>query len=168
MYYHNFDSHITAKSGVVIKNWPLKTFCAPSEISSRVELNILLNAWRSDIAQFYQMTRNEFEAWETQQFNDKLTNNVDHDGGGVDSVSNPSTSTTTASPSIVPLSTASAIDFRINANKPTPTPLSANIVNTVSSGGGAVVFVTKKPRKVRKDKGVKRKKPTSPETVPDA
>ncbi|KAG6871728.1 hypothetical protein C0992_010408 [Termitomyces sp. T32_za158] len=168
MYYHNFDSHITAKSGVVIKNWPLKTFCAPSEISSRVELNILLNAWRSDITRFHQMTRDEFEAWETQQFNDKLTNNVDHDGGGVDSVSNPSTSTTTASPLIVPLSTASAIDSHINANNPTPTPLSANIVNTVSSGGGAVVVVTKKTWKVRKDKGVKRKKPTSPETVPDA
>ncbi|KAG6882467.1 hypothetical protein C0992_011581, partial [Termitomyces sp. T32_za158] len=51
---------------------------------------------------------------------------------------------------------------------PTPTPLSMNIVNTVSGGNGLVVFVTKKARKVRKDKGIKRKKPTSAETVSNA
>ncbi|KAG6869468.1 hypothetical protein C0995_002888, partial [Termitomyces sp. Mi166 len=165
MYYHNFDSHITAKRGVVIKNWPLKTFCTPSEISSQVELNILLNAWRSDIAHFYQMTRDEFEAWETQQFNDTLTNDVD--GSSVGSVSNPSMSTMSSSAIPVPSTDpALATCSHVNTNDLMPTPLSANIVNTVSSGNGAVVFVTKKPWKVRKDKGVKCKKHISPETVP--
>ncbi|KAG6894846.1 hypothetical protein C0992_004329 [Termitomyces sp. T32_za158] len=38
----------------------------------------------------------------------------------------------------------------------------------MSGGNGLVVFVMKKARKVRKDKGIKRKKPTSAETVSNA
>ncbi|KAG6884095.1 hypothetical protein C0993_001460 [Termitomyces sp. T159_Od127] len=166
MYYHNFDLHITAKYGVVIRNWPLKTFCVPSKISFQVELNILLNAWRTDIAQFYKMSCDEFKAWKTQQFNDALTNNVN---GSVGSVSNPSSAMSSSMTSAILPSTASAptTGSHVNTDGPMPTPLPANIVNMVFSGDGAVVFVTKKPHKVRKDKGVKHKNPTNPETISD-
>ncbi|KAG6885321.1 hypothetical protein C0995_009408 [Termitomyces sp. Mi166 len=163
MYYHSFDIHITTKYGVVVKSWPLKMFCSSSEITSCTELKIILNAWKTDTTRFYKMMCNEFKAWKTQQFNalNALTNNA-YDGGSA-SIGYPSTLATPLHTSGVP-GTASAISILT----PTPTPLSMNIVNTVSGGDGSMVFVMKKPWKVRKDKGIERKKPTTPETVGSA
>ncbi|KAG6899120.1 hypothetical protein C0995_006987 [Termitomyces sp. Mi166 len=162
MYYQNFDLHITSKYGVVIKNWPLKTLCTPSEISSCIELKLLLEAWQTNTARFYKMTHDEFEVWEMQRV-EALTRNIDGDGDVTSgSAGDLSTSTLDMSAQLVTPDTTSSVGS--NAALP-PTPLTTNIVNTVSGGNGSVVFVTKKTHKVRKDKGIKRKKPTTPEII---
>ncbi|KAI0669493.1 hypothetical protein C8Q78DRAFT_992614 [Trametes maxima] len=66
MYYTNFGSHITKKYGVVIDNWPLKMFVAPSKMHSRTELDILYNAFSSDVTHFQKLTHSEWEQWLTQ------------------------------------------------------------------------------------------------------
>ncbi|KAI0083733.1 hypothetical protein BDY19DRAFT_858173, partial [Irpex rosettiformis] len=47
MYYQNFDDHITERFGIVIENWPLKTFVNPGSIPTRLELKTLFHAWDS-------------------------------------------------------------------------------------------------------------------------
>ncbi|KAG6880797.1 hypothetical protein C0992_002622 [Termitomyces sp. T32_za158] len=121
------------------------------------------------------MTPDEFEDWEAQQV-EALTN--EGGGGHRESSAHIGDASTSAMPdtslsgtSITTTASAARTDPPINindANASTRTPLSTNVVNTVSGGDGSIVFVTKKPRKVRKDKGVKRKKPTSPATVTDS
>ncbi|KAI0676053.1 hypothetical protein C8Q78DRAFT_1074994 [Trametes maxima] len=66
MYYTNFGSRITKKYGVVIDNWPLKTFVVPSKMRSRTELDILYNAFSSDATRFRKLTHSEWEQWLTQ------------------------------------------------------------------------------------------------------
>ncbi|KAG6824221.1 hypothetical protein H0H92_007626 [Tricholoma furcatifolium] len=161
MYYSNFDSHITAKHGVIIKNWPLKKFCSPSDVQSRIELNILLNAWKSDSCYFYKMTRDEFDAWEVDQHSP--TNCISR-ASSSSNVNNP-----------LPLDDGSAVLQPITppdvpdapAVPAVPAAPFASIANSVSNSAGDVVFVAKKVRKVRKDKGIKRKnkKPASAENV---
>ncbi|KAG6875652.1 hypothetical protein C0992_002942 [Termitomyces sp. T32_za158] len=159
MYYNNFDVHITAKYGVIIKSLPLKTFCSPSKINSRTELNVLLNSWKTDTTQFYKMTCDKFEAWEAKRIEGLSSRSP--------AIGNPSTLSTP----LHPLEPATMLDtsgdscVSPDASMPTSTLLSANILNTVSGGDGSLVFVTKKVRKPKKDKGIKRKKPVSPETV---
>ena len=64
MAYDRFDDFITAQHNVVVKNWPLKTFCNPSAVTSRNELDRLYNSWRSGITYFQRLTQEEMEAWE--------------------------------------------------------------------------------------------------------
>ncbi|KAI0640522.1 hypothetical protein C8Q79DRAFT_1015055 [Trametes meyenii] len=66
MYYTNFGSRITKKYGVIIENWPLKTFIAPSKMRSRTELDILYNAFSSNATRFRKLTQPEWEQWLTQ------------------------------------------------------------------------------------------------------
>ncbi|KAG1800751.1 uncharacterized protein HD556DRAFT_1438753 [Suillus plorans] len=68
MYYQNFDTNITARYHVIIENWPLVKFCAPSDISSRNELSVLKCAWESNATQFRRLTDTEFELWEEDWF----------------------------------------------------------------------------------------------------
>ncbi|THU88292.1 hypothetical protein K435DRAFT_607629, partial [Dendrothele bispora CBS 962.96] len=63
MYYKNFDDHITAKHGIKIINWPLEKFCCPSELSTRVDIQVLRNAWESGTTFFYKMTKSEWNDW---------------------------------------------------------------------------------------------------------
>ncbi|KAG6823130.1 hypothetical protein H0H92_011292 [Tricholoma furcatifolium] len=160
MYYSNFESHITAKHGVIIKNWPLTKFCSPSDVQSRIELNILLNAWKSDTCHFYRMTRDEFDAWEVSQAaGDRVgpssSSNplpMARNDSSDDSSAMPQSITPPHPPDAPPVSAGPAAPF-------------ASIANSVSNSAGNVVFVTKRPRKVRKDKGTKRRKATSAENV---
>ncbi|KAG6883705.1 hypothetical protein C0992_008053 [Termitomyces sp. T32_za158] len=162
MYYHNFDLHITAKYDVTVKNWPLKIFCAPSKISLRVELNVLFEAWKSNTTRFYKITCKEFEAWETQWL-ECMTNNDDGSCG----ITLASIEALLTSTSARTLQTSTNSHINRDSTTSIPTLLSMNVVNMVSGGDGSAVFVTKKLWKVRKDKEIKRKKPTSPEAVVD-
>ncbi|KAG6875046.1 hypothetical protein C0992_005399, partial [Termitomyces sp. T32_za158] len=128
----------------------------PSEISSRIELKLLFNAWQTDTARFYKMMCNEFKAWENLRVEALTGSTGDLAPLTLDTQAQVATSDMT-------LSMAMTIDSP--SMPPTLTPLATNITNTVSDGNGSVVFVTKKPCKVRKDKKTKRMKPTSPETI---
>ena len=44
MAYDRFDELVTARHHIVVKNWPLKKFCNPSAVTSRIELEVLYNA----------------------------------------------------------------------------------------------------------------------------
>jgi hypothetical protein len=63
MYYQNFDTNITAKYAVVIKNWPLSKFCSPGDVGSLNELEILYNAFQSGATYFQHLTDDEFREW---------------------------------------------------------------------------------------------------------
>ena len=63
MFYKGFDTHITLKYGVIIEGWPLPRsagdLIAPSQVGSRPELTVLINAWKNDIAHFRKLTQSE-------------------------------------------------------------------------------------------------------------
>ncbi|KAI9069497.1 hypothetical protein FKP32DRAFT_1553814, partial [Trametes sanguinea] len=67
MLYVGFAEHITARHGVVIENWPLPRFLAPSAIRTRLELTTLLSAWETDTARFRKLSREEWQAWQGQE-----------------------------------------------------------------------------------------------------
>ncbi|OSC98385.1 hypothetical protein PYCCODRAFT_1375424, partial [Trametes coccinea BRFM310] len=62
MKYVNFH-RITEDFGVVTEGWPLTKFCSPGDLSSRTELDILLNAWKTGVARFRCLNDDEWEAW---------------------------------------------------------------------------------------------------------
>ena len=68
MTYDRFDHHITQRYGVVIKNWPLKNFCNPSSVGSRVKLEILYNGWQSGATRFEKLTEGEMTSRDNQRF----------------------------------------------------------------------------------------------------
>ncbi|RDB25797.1 hypothetical protein Hypma_006603 [Hypsizygus marmoreus] len=145
MYYHNFDSKITEKHGVIVKNWPLQMFCSPSAVATRVELNLLLNSWKSDTTHFYKMTADEYDAWMDERSNPPVIQmDVDlHVVTPNDVTSN------------IPSPSGNITTSAVAASR----PLTTNFANWAVSGeNNAAVPVTKKPRKTRKDKGVPRKK----------
>ena len=63
MNYANFEGAITEKHGIVIENWPLKTFCSPSDVKSRNEVKVLLHAWESGTSRFRLMSADEWQGW---------------------------------------------------------------------------------------------------------
>ncbi|KAJ3725337.1 hypothetical protein C8R42DRAFT_531404, partial [Lentinula raphanica] len=63
MHYAHFDRLITKQHGVVIRNWPLKTFVNPSHVSTKAELDLLWSSWNSGTTHFYRMSRSELETW---------------------------------------------------------------------------------------------------------
>ncbi|KAF8066019.1 hypothetical protein FPV67DRAFT_1418617 [Lyophyllum atratum] len=182
MYYHNFDSKITLKHGLILKNWPLKTFCSPSDVSSRVELSVLLNAWKSDTAHFHRMSQDEYDAWELEWSKEPVTSHFPEGQGSgnsdeiASSLATASSNNDGDSSDIIMTSSTAAGDpvTSITSSSGTTTPggplpssgtvngpLSVNFVNTVSTEGGGVLNITKKARKPRKDKGIPRKKRVS-------
>ncbi|KAJ8453429.1 hypothetical protein ONZ51_g13602 [Trametes cubensis] len=67
MKYVNFH-RITEDYGVVLEGWPLKgKFCSPGDLSSRPQLEILLNAWKTGVARFRCLTDDEWEEWRLQR-----------------------------------------------------------------------------------------------------
>lgn len=67
MFYTGFAEHITTQFGVVIENWPLPRFVAPSSMRTRIELSTLMNAWENNMTRFRKLTREEWEKWQLQQ-----------------------------------------------------------------------------------------------------
>ena len=72
MAYDRFDELITRKYHVVVRNWPLKKFCNPSAIASRIELQLLYNSWHSGTTYFEKLTEKEMELWENEQFSSRM------------------------------------------------------------------------------------------------
>ncbi|KAF5360171.1 hypothetical protein D9758_011357 [Tetrapyrgos nigripes] len=72
MFYSNFDEHITARYGIIIKGWPLNRFCSPSDLNTRSEVDILRNAWENNTCTFYKMTETEWKEWEKKRFEEKV------------------------------------------------------------------------------------------------
>ena len=150
--------HITHKLGIVVKNWPLSTFVCPSQVGSRMELDILYNAWKQGTAYFERLTDEQFDEWRRKQA-DKTA-----------MAQSPAVATTTnASVSLVVPAEHPVSTFDIpptSALRP-PSPAvvpvaslsdlatSASIVTPVFSIS-ASQLVQKKPRKERSDKGKKR------------
>ncbi|KAI9064714.1 hypothetical protein FKP32DRAFT_1569333, partial [Trametes sanguinea] len=54
---------ITEEFGLIVEGWPLTRFCAPGDISSRIELELLLHAWKTDSARFRCLSDDEWEDW---------------------------------------------------------------------------------------------------------
>ena len=73
MTYDRFDDHITQKYGVIVKNWPLKNFCNPSSVGSRIELETLYNGWHSGVTRFEKLTEQEKARWENEHFSSRIT-----------------------------------------------------------------------------------------------
>ncbi|THG96390.1 hypothetical protein EW026_g5440 [Hermanssonia centrifuga] len=65
MSYQAFNA-ITAKHGVVIHNWPLSVFQAPSNINLKNELKILHMSWETGATSFRQLSKDKYEQWRTQ------------------------------------------------------------------------------------------------------
>jgi len=72
MQYNRFDDLITRKYGVVIKNWPLDSFCNPSAVRTRVGLELLFNGWQSGLTHFRKLSKDEMSTWESEQFSSRL------------------------------------------------------------------------------------------------
>jgi hypothetical protein len=181
MYYQNFDDNITAKFGVIVKSWPLAKFCSPNDIGSRVELNILHNAWQSGTAHFYKMSDVEFNSWTNTRYQqpenarEDATNApaADLNPPTADAIPTPAANTPAAptnldAPATNTPATNTLATNTLATNTPTSNPapsagpLSAlplsRFINatTVTGPDGTAIQVTKKARKVRSDKGVKK------------
>lgn len=63
MNYQNFDLMITSKYGIVLENWPLPTFKAPSDYHSKADMEALYSGWESGTTQFRQLSAEELEHW---------------------------------------------------------------------------------------------------------
>ncbi|KAI0704567.1 hypothetical protein C8Q76DRAFT_584958, partial [Earliella scabrosa] len=63
MVYINFDTHVTGPHRLLCKGWPLLRFRAPGEISSPIELELLIDAWTSGTCYLYKMTDEEYHDW---------------------------------------------------------------------------------------------------------
>ncbi|KZT12098.1 uncharacterized protein LAESUDRAFT_615370, partial [Laetiporus sulphureus 93-53] len=48
--YINFEMNITIPYRMLIKGWPLTRFCCPSDISTRMEVQLCLTAWETGTA----------------------------------------------------------------------------------------------------------------------
>lgn len=63
MYYTNFPDKITAKYRVVIDHWPLKKFCSPADLTSKNEVEVLMQAWMTGSAKFRRLSDEEWAQW---------------------------------------------------------------------------------------------------------
>lgn len=72
MVYDRFDELITRQYGVVVKGWPLPKFCNPSAVTSRIELELLYNAWQTGVSCFQKLTTEELDIWENSQFSSRI------------------------------------------------------------------------------------------------
>ncbi|KAJ8456300.1 hypothetical protein ONZ45_g18775 [Pleurotus djamor] len=73
MNYANFEDSITAKYGVVVEGWPLPKFCSPGDLSSRLELQTLYQAWESGRTRFRKLSNQEHVDWEMQHVQRRQT-----------------------------------------------------------------------------------------------
>lgn len=162
---------MTNKYGIIIRNWPLKTFISPGKIGSTSDLEVLYYAFKNGVTTFYKMTPAELEAWREERARGRLpsqtactdtANPIAADTGTASSIDNlllPSPSATTIPP---PPETSSSAD---SSSPPLLTPPmnpgaalpggSEPIFQTVFTISGDNL-VTKKARRKRKDAGVKK------------
>jgi hypothetical protein len=125
MFYTNFDEHITRVYKVVIKNWPLKKFCKPSDIGSRNELEVVINAFRNGAARFKKLTDEEYELWEQGYFQEEMEQLLDEPTGGYDSVTPLVASEDVQNTSGLPSASGTLLDDRA-----TPLVASEDVQNT--------------------------------------
>ncbi|KDQ10068.1 hypothetical protein BOTBODRAFT_640759 [Botryobasidium botryosum FD-172 SS1] len=127
MVYGNFGQHVTAKYGLVIDNWPLPRFCSPSDIGSAMEVNILFNAWKNDVAKFRKLSPSELAAWFAARAQDSVV-----------AAAAPPAAANSATPAPVT----------------TPTPTSSTPDASLSTAPSAAPPAPpRKARKIRSDKG---------------
>lgn len=158
MYYHNFDKNITLKYGIIVENWPLTKFVSPSDVGTSHELSTLLNAWQSKSTTFRKLEGEEWNNWadeylakdsraltRAQEVRDSPVPSLQQDispaeGTPVNHSAEPSSSSAPAAAASVQPQT------------------SAGFVNTfaVLGANGKQVEVVSKPRKKRKDAGIRR------------
>lgn len=183
MYYNNFDDNITAKWRIVCEGWPLQKFCSPANLSTRNEVELLLNSWKSGTTKFRRLGDEEFENWEQERFraavNEVMGNEDDtqRSNSNVDSpptqqreveqANSPQHAETHPNPASQPASSSST---SAGAKRPSqepngpaiskkskPAPLRGSaIINTLTSINGTPINTMKAPRKERSDKGKKR------------
>ena len=72
MHYADFDQKITAKYGIVVEGWPLKSFEAPGNLRSLNKLHVLSRAWENGSARFRKMDKEELDEWQEARFQDAL------------------------------------------------------------------------------------------------
>ncbi|KAF8196113.1 hypothetical protein BJ912DRAFT_847117 [Pholiota molesta] len=169
MWYSGFDNAITAKYAVVLECWPLDKFCPPSDIASRNELNVLLNAFQSGATRFRKLSPIEFTAWSAQHISASAASSL----RAADAVTNHPTSNPDAQTPFAPPLTTTLRSNDENAppahsmttipakRTATTSPLQTITHNFgVTANDGTNISVVKKPRKERKDKG----KPRGPRT----
>ncbi|PSR94370.1 hypothetical protein PHLCEN_2v4455 [Hermanssonia centrifuga] len=169
MHYHNFDAHVTDRLGIVIENWPLKKFCAPGELNSRPELEVLNGAWASGATKFRRLTLQELAAWKQQRHQPPVISlepiataanagapNVEDSGNPAplaDSIEQSVHSSLPPDDSSLPAAIALPQPL-VPSSSTAPLPASNTMhVFSVTSG---VIGPTKKPRKERSDKNKKR------------
>ncbi|KAG6835431.1 hypothetical protein H0H93_001532 [Arthromyces matolae] len=63
MVYTNFDEKVTYAHGILLENWPLKTFSSPSDMSTRHEITVLLDSFKSGVTRFRAMGGQEWMKW---------------------------------------------------------------------------------------------------------
>lgn len=172
MYYHNFDKNITLKYHIVVDNWPLAKFVSPSDIGTSHELSTLFNAWQSNTTMFRKLEGVEWKKWEEEYRNkeSRVVPRVEEVGdhraatpalasdqgdpvpAGDPTAGNQSTDSSSSS-SAQPSSSISNATASIHQQTS-----GVNFVNTfaVTGENGRQVQVVSKPRKKRKDAGIRR------------
>ena len=162
MLYTNFDEGITLKYGVVLKNWPLKTFSCPSDTTSPTNLELLYNSWESGATHFMKLTEPEFEAWTAAYYaaRDSTQSQVpvaDSEAPAL-AAETPAQGSAPGEPSPTPSppSNTPAPGPSNESNSPLQATAPAMLNFSVSGPDGAMVSVTVKKRKTRSDAGVKR------------
>lgn len=172
MYYENFAQHITAKWQIVLEGWPLSKFTNPSALVTKNEVEILYNAFKMGTAKFRRLSDAEWESWDAARFQGLLTIQMDRGMNEDEAGTGPSIPSQPTPPTPTLLShsaiTAPADMSSHLAAHPTtfsmgpagPSTLTnlpmVPISATVSSADGGGIQISKKPRKIRSDKGQKK------------
>lgn len=150
MLYTNFDNHIMDKFGIVCEGWPLEQFCAPADLYTRMEVEILHRSWSTDTTTFRHLSPDELVAWREQRLQAQLSPAQESSVPPSHSVPPSQTITTTAAATTATATTTTA------AAAAAESPVSSDITShplsfSVMSVSGDVLLV-KKPRKTRSDK----------------
>ncbi|KAG1736612.1 uncharacterized protein EDB91DRAFT_1249918 [Suillus paluster] len=147
MYYQNFDTNVTAQYRIIIENWLLAKFWAPSDISSHNELSVLYCAWESDATQFRCLTDTEFELWEEDQFQAALVRQNEATVEGTQLSEHPLESSPVTTDTVHPNNTDPQTQPQLDAN-PRPSGSSQPCGRKRKAPSAE-----KKARKERSDKG---------------
>lgn len=165
MYYTAFAERITVRYGIILVNWLLPKFMNPSLLATRTEAEILWNAWQTDTAHFYRMTGEEYTDWYAK-YQDTIASSgpqPESTGTGVENgagrAEEGSRSEGGEAPGNEGVGNGEAPMGGASSSVAPAGPL--NLVfhmNVVTNGSGGPVAVKKRARKVRSDKGKRRKK----------
>lgn len=169
MFYKNFEDHITWKTGIVIRNWPLPGFRSPSEVASMAELDILQNGWTSGATHFYMLMPSEFREWQAEQREGTVEaqpagHNTRAEGGHAPANSSrPNEDGTSSSGNAHAAQSQSTSNTNTHSHATGDSsagPPHGTFVNSFAVTGihGAPIAMKKRARKERSDKGKPRKK----------